>query len=79
MTTNGGVSMSMCPSLALIYLYMEHIEYKDVRENDLCTTEHYNVRRSKQYSRGNKFVPRKDYKVKGVGNLMGNNRTRKRI
>jgi len=75
MTTNTGVPINS--HLALIYFYMQHIENKDVRETS--PRYHDSVRRSNQYSKGNKFVPKKDYKVKGVGNLMGNARTKKRI
>lgn len=77
MTTNTGIPIN--PRLAFIYLCMQHIENKDVWETSPRPKYHDSVPRSKQYSKGNKFVPRKDYKVKGVGNLMGNARTKKRI
>lgn len=79
MTTNTGIPMAINPRLALIYLCMQHIENKDVWETSPSPSYHNSVIRSKQYYKGNKFVPRKDYKVKGVGNLMGNARTKKRI
>ena len=72
----------MTPSLSLLYFSIKYLDNKErtIPNEPLTSSIMYDTTlRPKLNYMGNKFVPRKDYKVKGVGNLMGNARTQKRI
>jgi len=74
--------MSNLSTLSLLYYSIQYLDNKEqmTPNNPLTSPIVYDTTiLPKNYSRGNKFVPRKNYKVKGVGNLMGNARTQKRI
>ena len=75
--------MSTISPLSLLYFSIQYLDNKErtIPNQPLTSPIVYDTTTilTKHDSRGNKFVPRKDYKVKGVGNLMGNARTKKRI
>ena len=74
--------MSPISPLSLLYFSIQYLDNKErtIPNQPLMSPIVYDTTiLPKHYSRGNKFVPRKDDKVKGVGNLMGNARTHKRI